>query len=152
MSNRVRLRITGLDELRQAIRAYGAQLVEASVDAVSDAVEDTVLKARFLAPVGTYPAGAKRKGGRLRESIRGSVRADVYGARGTVRATAPHAGLIEFGTVKMKAKPFLVPTAIRNRRRMNAALAKAVQDLAPDGLGRPTLTGEGPAMPRLGLD
>lgn len=151
MSNRVRLRITGLQELRHAVKAYGDALVRESVAAVEDAVDDTVLMARHLAPVGTYSARSGRVGGTLRDSIRGTVKTDGYAVRGTVRAHAPHAHLIEFGTQRIKRKPFLIPPAIRNRKRLNAALRAAVLRHAPDGLGRPRITGEGPATPVIGI-
>lgn len=158
MANRVRVRVTGLKELRRAMQLYGQRLVQASLEAVTDATEDTVIKARFLAPVGAYPPGATtragnpRRPGTLRDSIRGSVTATPYGARGTVRATAPHAHLVEFGTVRADAKPFLVPAAIGNRRRLNRQLTQAVRTHAPEALGRPRITGEGPSLPELSND
>lgn len=141
MANRVRLRITGLAELRQAVADYGERLVQASVDAVTAATEATVRDARAAAPVGVYPPSARRQGGALRDSIEGTVSTTAYGARGVVRARAPHAHLIEFGTVRAAATPFLVPAAITARRTMQRALAQAVQDEAPEGLGRPRVTG-----------
>lgn len=143
MGNRIRLRITGLSELRHAVKAYGEQLVASAVDAVKDAVEDTVIKARYLAPV---------KSGTLRDSIKGGVSTDGYSVRGTVRATAPHAHLIEFGTQRIAKKPFLVPPAVQNRRRLNSALAANVRRLSPDGLGAPRISGEGPGTPGIGID
>jgi HK97 gp10 family phage protein len=143
MANRVRLRITGLDELRHAVKAYGQQLVASSVDAVTDAVEDTVIKARYLAPVKT---------GELRDSIKGSVATDGYSVRGTARATAKHAAIIEFGTQRVAKKPFFLAPAIANRQRLNRALGAAVRRLSPDGLGTPRITGEGASTPGVGID
>lgn len=143
MGNRLRLRVTGIKELQHAVKAYGQRLVSAAVDAVTDAVEDTAIKARYLAPVKT---------GKLRDSIKASVSTDGYSVKGTVRAAAPHAHLIEFGTQRVKKKPFLVPAAIRNRKRLNEALRASVVQLSPDGLGTPRITGEGPATPRVTID
>lgn len=143
MANRVRLRITGISELRHAIKAYGDRLVSASVAAVAAAVKDTVADARAAAPVKT---------GRLRDSITGTVQTDGYSVRGTVRAKAPHAHLIEFGTQRVAKKPFLVPAAVRHRRQMNEALASAVRTHAPDALGTPRMSGEGPGTPRVSID
>ena len=143
MANRARLRITGIDELRHAVKAYGSALVAASVNAVTEAVAATVTAAQAAAPVKT---------GALRDSIVGAVQTDGYSVRGTVRATAPHAHLIEFGTQRVQKKPFLIPAAIRQRRRLNAELASAVTRLAPEGLGTPRITGEGPGTPGVSID
>lgn len=143
MANRARLRITGLDELRHAIKAYGQALVNASVEAVGDAVAGTVSDAKAAAPV---------KSGRLRDSIAGAVTTDGYSVTGTVRATAPHAHLVEFGTQRITKRPFLVPAAIRQRKRLNQALATAVRTHAPEALGTPQITGEGPGTPRVSND
>jgi hypothetical protein len=144
MANRARLRITGISELRHAVKAYGAQLVASSVEAVRDAVEDTVLKARFL---------AREKSGKLRASLTGKVSTDGYRVRGTVQATAtddegyPYPVLLEFGSQRITKRPFLVAPAIRNRQRMNRALRAAVLEHAPAALGTPRITGEGPGTP-----
>lgn len=141
MGNRLNLRLSGVSELRHAITAYGARLVQASVDAVTDATEDTVLKARYLAPVKT---------GELQRSITGRVTTDGYSVTGTVRAAAKHARVVEFGTQRTQKKPFLLAPAIQNRRRLTRTLQSAVVTHAPDGLGTPTVTGEGPVTPGIG--
>jgi HK97 gp10 family phage protein len=143
VANRLRLRLTGFDELRHAVKAYGKHVVSDAVDAVSDAVEDTVAMARYQAPF---------KSGKLRDSISGTVRTDGYSITGTARATAPHAHLIEFGTARITKKPFLVPAAVRNRKRLNQDLVAAVVRRAPDGLGTPKISGEGPGTPGIGID
>jgi hypothetical protein len=100
--------------------------------------------ARYLAPVKT---------GTLRDSITGTVRTDGYSITGTVRATAsPRAHLVEFGSARITKKPFLVPAAIRNRKRLNQDLVAAVVRRAPDGLGTPKISGEGPGTPGIGID
>jgi hypothetical protein len=143
VANRLRLRITGLSELRHAVKAYGQALVSASVDAVQDAVEDTVAQARSLAPVKT---------GELRDSITGSVATDGYSVRGTARATAKHASIIEFGTQRVAKKPYLLAPAIANRKRLNRELSDAGRRLSPDGLGTPRISGEGPSTPGVSVD
>jgi HK97 gp10 family phage protein len=147
MANRIRLRITGLQELQRAVQAYGDRLVQASVQAVTDAVTETVTEARAAAPVGQYPPTSKKKAGTLRDSIVGEVTADAYGASGRVRATAPHAHLLEFGTQRMDAQPFFVAPAIAARRRLTTSLARTVQTAAPEGLGRPRVTGDTGGVP-----
>jgi hypothetical protein len=110
VANRLRLRLTGFDELRHAVKAYGKHVVADAVDAVSDAVEDTVATA------------------------------------------SPRAHLVEFGSARITKKPFLVPAAIRNRKRLNQDLVAAVVRRAPDGLGTPKISGEGPGTPGIGID
>ena len=143
MSNRLRLRIAGLDELRHAVKAYGQKLVSSSVDAVSDVVAATEAQAQAAAPF---------KSGKLRRSIKGSIKTDGYSIRGTVRATAPHAHLIEFGTQRIAKKPFLVPAAIANRRKLTERIRSNIVKHAPEGLGTPRLTGDGPSTPGMGID
>jgi hypothetical protein len=148
MANRLRLRITGIEELRHAVKAYGSKLVSGAVADVTDAVEDTVIKAQYL---------ARFKTGKMRNSIKGAVKTDGYSVRGTVSVTAtadgfPYPALQEFGSARVSKKPFLVPTAIRNRRRLNAALRSRVIETAPAALGKPRITGEGPGMPGVFID
>lgn len=143
MGNRARLRITGINELRRAVKEYGEALVSAAQAAANDAMDNTIAEARAAAPVET---------GALRDSIVGTLTLSAHSARGTVKAKAPHAHLIELGTQRIKPHPFLVPAAIRNRRKMTEALAAAQRTLAPDGLGTPRITGAGPAMPGVSVD
>lgn len=150
MSNRLRLRITGLQELRHAIKAYGEAVVRDAVEAVTDAVDDTAMKAKYL---------ARKKSGRMQASVTGRVSTDGYRVRGTVRVTAtspddsyPYPVLQEFGSARIAKAPFLVPPAIRNRRRLNRELRASVVTRAPEALGTPTIVGDGPATPRMGID
>lgn len=143
MANRAKLRVTGLDELRRAIHLYGEALVRTAVEEVTDATEDTAIKAAFFAPV---------HDGDLRASYRATVKVDAHGATGTVRSTLAYSHLIEFGSARItKRTPHLVPSAIRNRQRLNARLAQAIQQRAPDGLGRPAVRGDGPSTPTITL-
>ena len=138
MANRLGLRMTGLSELRHAVTAYGQAVVSDAQGAVTDAVEATVAQARAAAPVLT---------GALQRSITGTLKHDGYSLRGIVRAAAPHAHLLEFGTERVRKRPFLIPSAILNRRLLNARLTSSVQRRSPDGLGTPRLTGEGASTP-----
>jgi HK97 gp10 family phage protein len=148
MANRLRLRITGIEELRHAVKAYGNRLVASAIDSVTEATTDTVEQSRALASVKT---------GKMRDSIKGTVKTDGYSITGTVRVTAtadgvPYPALIEFGTSRIAKKPFLVPTAIRNRRILNQKLSASVVHYAPDGLGTPKIIGEGPATPEITIE
>ena len=144
MANRAKLRVTGLDELRRAIHLYGERLVRTAVEEVTDAAEDTAIKAAFFAPVDD---------GDLRASYRASVKIDAHGATGTTRSTLAYSHLIEFGSARIVNRtPHLVPSAIRNRRRLNERLARAIQQYAPEGLGQPAVHGDGPATPLVAID
>jgi HK97 gp10 family phage protein len=71
--------------------------------------------------VGEYPATDT---GELIASIAVEIDADKLGA--SVQATAPHAEYLEFGTSKMRARPFLQPSAEATRPRMRAFLRKVL--------------------------
>jgi HK97 gp10 family phage protein len=135
--------MTGLKELRHAVKAYGQNLVAEAVDAVTDATEDTAIHARYLAEVDT---------GKLRDSITASVTTDGYAVWGVVNARARHASFVEGGTEDTPKKPFLAPPAIRNQKRLQQRLKEQVVKLAPDGLGSPRIVGETPATPRVWFD
>jgi hypothetical protein len=151
--NTLRLKITGVDELRHAVKRYGGAVVCGAADAVAETVEATIAEARAAAPVGVYPAGwTDRQPGRLRDSIRGTVRTDGYSITGRVRVGVPYAATIEYGSERSKKVPFLSPAAIANRRKLNGKLRKVVIEHAPEGLGTPRITGEGPATPVMGID
>lgn len=74
--------------------------------AVSDTTKAIRDAARSRAPVRT---------GALKKSI--TSRVDKRRAKGTVQAKARHAHLIEFGTSKMDARPFMLPAAEAERSR-----------------------------------
>lgn len=69
--------------------------------------------------VGEYPATDT---GELIASIAVEIDTNKLGA--SVQATAPHAKYLEFGTSKMRARPFLQPSAEATRPRMKAFLRK----------------------------
>ena len=138
----MRLKITGLDELRDAIAVYGERLVSEGAAAVEEAVRGTIADARNAAPVGNYPANWKRKpGGYLKSRIGGEVKADRYGVIGRAWVRAYYAGVLEFGSKRIKARPFFIPYAVARRRAMNARIRRAVVDAAPRELA-PSVTGE----------
>jgi len=152
--NRVQLKIKGLDDLRHAVRQYGAALVDGVVEAVRVAVDDTVTSAKAAAPVGRYPAtwNRKRAPGHLRDSIDGRISTSGYAVTGRVRARAGYAHLIEFGSERIDAHPFLTPAAIREQRELNARLRRVVIEKAPPGLGKPRVRGEGPGTPKVSIE
>jgi len=148
---RAELKLSGVEDLRGACRQYGAALVAAAIRAVEDTVNTVEARARAAAPVGRYPATwSKRKPGRLRDSIKGTVTTDGYIVIGRVRAGAHYAGIVEFGSERVAPHPYLQPAAIAERRKLNARLAALVVELAPEGLGQPQITGEGPATAGVG--
>lgn len=138
--NTVRLKVTGVQELVAAARAYGQAVITDARAAVDAAVMGTARDAQAAAPVET---------GELRDSIGGSVTIDPYGAVGEVRARAYYASFVEFGTEDTPKHPFFIAAAIRHRRNLTRAQIASVQRRAPDGLGRPRITGDGPGLPDL---
>ena len=108
---RAATRIDGLDELRKTLRdvspAEGARIGRRTVTRIAREVRDAV---RQRAPVQT---------GSLRRSIKskrtrgrpGEAEAEVYVDRSGGRSgSGYHWHLLEFGTRKMPAQPFTVPT------------------------------------------
>ena len=103
-----------------------------------------------LSPVGQYPKGSGRVGGRLRGSITHAVASggstpknpakagdavsrptdDVTLHVGTNVEYAPH---VEYGTVRMRAQPFLRPALDNNRKAMQALYAQELQRGLRDG-------------------
>lgn len=138
--NRLALKVTGIAELAQAARNYGRAVVD---DATRDAerIATAMTRAqRAAAPVDT---------GTLRDSIVAEVELDPYGARVTGRARARHASFVEHGTEDTPKQPFFYDHAIRARRQLSEAQARAVRERAPAGLGTPTITGTTP-LPQVG--
>ncbi len=115
--------IEGVDELNRALRALPELLaVRVQGDGLIAAARVVRDEAKTLVPVKT---------GSLRDSIRASRRAQtvdtfrgrkrVPGGAAQVRAGgkgARHAWLVEFGTVKTAAHPYLEPALNGNRSRL----------------------------------
>ena len=93
----VSLNVKGLDEAIDAIIRISKGLGPVATATLNEIAEGVVEQAQGLAPVKT---------GRLRASIGITAQGDNFVE---VSATAPYAGYVEFGTIKMSPRPFMRP-------------------------------------------
>lgn len=117
--------ITGVDELRARLRRLPELVRPHIAQAHAATGEQLVAGAQARAPKFT---------GRLREKLSARVSAD--GARVNISLETPRPFYwywVEFGTSKMAARPFLLPTVDAERSahvsRLEAAIGRAVQAL-----------------------
>lgn len=158
MANYVEVKITGLRELTEALKAFGPKLARNGIRAATYAGAKVVRDAaRASHPAFTSRSGqleaniiaAKRRGNNEKEAIyRVTVRGKVkkyantaanrrrrrVGKRYTVEGPAFYGKFLEFGTSRMGAHPFLRPAFLANSdnalEAMKARLAKAVSQAA----------------------
>lgn len=141
--NRLGFKVTGLQELSAAVANYGREIVADAQLAMGVAVSHAISDAKAAAPVDT---------GALRNSIKGEVGIDPYGATGAIRASVRYASFVEFGTEATQPKPFLLNAAMHARKRLIDAQVASVARRAPEGLGRPTITNTAGVTPAVGSD
>jgi len=98
---------------KSRIMARLEDLTQAAQQAVGHAAEEAAGAARELAPVDS---------GELRRSI--SVR-QISPLETAVVAAAPHAAMVEFGTSRSAAQPFMLPAAQMQRARLSQHMQKA---------------------------
>ncbi|WP_425152892.1 HK97-gp10 family putative phage morphogenesis protein [Candidatus Palauibacter sp.] len=126
--------------METSIEVEGLSAVAAAMDALPGLVAERVqgdglaAAARVVRDEARETAAFTDRTGRLRASIRSGRRAEVVdtgrgrkrvpGASAVVEVRAPHAHLIEYGTVRAPAHPFLEPAVIATRtRQLSAAVA-----------------------------
>lgn len=90
------------------IRQMERALAMAAGEALQEAAQGAALDARARAPVDS---------GALRQGI--EIRALSNGAQAVV-STAPHGAMVELGTRRMAARPYLLPAAEAARAPFNA--------------------------------
>lgn len=123
------LRIDGLTELREALKALPPELVRESGVIVHAQAEAA---AREIA--GAYPVHT----GNLRDHLRIEIHGDAVSASAKIRNTAKHAWMFEHGTGprrwasgkstgRMPAGRVFIPIAMQRRRIMLAALIDLVE-------------------------
>jgi HK97 gp10 family phage protein len=125
MPGRFSFNIRGADDLARTLKELGPRLARKhGQKAVREGLKPVLAEARRLVPVDT---GALKRSLRVRNKR--SRRRDAVGAE--VSATAPHAHLVEFGTVKMAPQPFLRVALDANRQevldRMAEQLARGIE-------------------------
>lgn len=107
-----------IDIRKNRLPEIAKRAAQVAADVIRETVDGIATDARGRAPVDT---------GELRDSIAGRV---INQNAGEVVATADHASYVEYGTVKMPAQPYLHPAADAARPKFEAAVAKALADLA----------------------
>lgn len=133
--------ILNLDELRRELRDLPRELVDEGGAIVRRAADQAADAIRLAYPLG--PPGRRRKGvpiipGNLRKGVRVKHESTAFGTVSTVRSTAQHAHLYEYGTQTrqtslgydrgaMPARPTFVPIAIRVRHQMYEELIGLLQ-------------------------
>jgi len=135
----------GLPELRAALRALPRQLAGDATAYIRAAAHGTG------ATVGAhYPVGPRRKGkpgGTLKSRVKVTEEVSAFGAIATVRSTAPHASLFEYGTGarsyrgwnrgRMPAGRTMARAAIPRRRAMYQQLIALVRRAGFEVTGTP---------------
>ena len=136
--------LQGLRELEQSIEAMPAGLHAQVMGAATQAMAREVAKeARKLVPVRT---GALKKSIRVRR-FRERFRGRQYRSAAGVYAGGPsarHAPLIEYGSSRAAARPFIRPAIMNTRSAQHAAFARSAA-LTFERLTRQLATGTGPA-------
>lgn len=116
MSKLTTMQVTGLDDLRETLGAVAPNeannILRATVHGIAGQVRDA-MKGRV-----------KRLSGALAKSIkavrRGSPAPNVHVSDVRIGATAPYGLMLEFGTSKTPAQPYIVPTVEEMRPTMPA--------------------------------
>jgi len=130
--------LEGMDELDAAIQAAVKALSPDVVEPILQKGAETIAdEARSRAPVGPT--------GNLRRSIVGKGlkrRMNILGVRTDMPASAlaainyrrgPHAHLLEFGTVKMSARPFFGPAVAARLNEVKQQIAEDIQTAVKEG-------------------
>lgn len=122
--------ITGLEAMRRHLDALSAAARSATAAALSDVAQGVAAEIRATLDQAT--SGASLPGappadpsGRLAASV--SVDTDPDAARSVVTVSAPLAQFLEFGTVRMAARPFLRPAVLRAHGTAKARLAQTLR-------------------------
>ncbi len=111
----VTLKITNQAAFDRSLEALKKKIIEGVAQTLAESAEALAENAKARAPFKT---------GELRESI--SVEASEDGLLLEVIADAPHAPLVEFGTRKLPAQPFMVPAAEEEFPKIREALIKTL--------------------------
>lgn len=140
----VTIRLTGFKELELGLERWGAEVQQRFVDELETVKDETVAELQRVCPVG--PEDLDHPPGTLRASIMGRLEqphSQVPGMR--IRATAPHAWLVEHGHQgphPAPPHPWFVPVVVEARKRLNAAAVKMLEQPLPElGPGTPTVRG-----------
>lgn len=117
MATRVSIGLSGADAALAKIRAYGAKKRGEFEAIIATSALEIESDAKALAPVDS---------GRLRASIRANFENRL---KVTVGTPVEYAPFVEFGTVRQRAQPFLIPAIEANRERFIRNLKAAIYSL-----------------------
>ena len=132
----VEVTLEGTDELIAGLYKLGERIAKAAESrALKEGGEILRQEMHGRAPVGLKRLAGKRfvETGKLRESITVSrVKSKDDGVRyvevGPSKETAWRAKFIEYGTVKMRAKPFMAPAVEAKRKEVYAKIAEVLRN------------------------
>ena len=113
------IRLEGKEELDRKLKKMAESIGYENMEKIlMESAVEVRNALKEAAPVG--PTGNLRRSMIAKAMPKGSVPVVIAGID---RKIAPHAHLVEFGTVKMSAKPFFRPTWDRLRTKVNKDIA-----------------------------
>src|SRR5712692_10290859 len=116
MSLRLNIRTTGIKQVVDEFRGFNSRLTDAVTSSLGDAANEIANLAQRYAPVRT---------GALRDSINAEQTGPMsYG----ISADAEYATFVEFGTIRMLARPFMRPAVIEGNQLILEAAYEAIQE------------------------
>lgn len=118
----ININITGADAAADILMEAAEQIRENLTRGLAEAGEIVVSEAKAICPVST---DATRPGGPHGE-LRASINKSVSGNSCTVGTNTEYAPYVEFGTCKMAAQPFLVPSLLNNVDEVTEAIKRAI--------------------------
>ena len=144
----MKMRLTGTDELRRALREFGinadrelAQIVKGTAQNIRTHAIKSIQRGtksgvvyEKASPKRTHKASAPGEApatdtGRLANSIN----ANIEGKKAEIVADTQYAGWLEFGTQSIKPRPFMFPAMEQERPKWEARLNRIV-DAAAKGI------------------
>lgn len=114
----IRMNVDGLEQVLRGIDRFNVDMTMRVRAAVREGGKELLKEAR---------KGVKRDTGNLRRNIKLRVSRDGFTAWVTVRRAGFYGHFLEFGTIKMHAKPFMSPAAQNTRARYQIRMRNAVR-------------------------
>ena len=124
----VRFRAPGLDALRRRLAALPAEAEAAVRPAMEGVAEDVAAAVRASLVAGAGPSAPGHAPHDPSGRLAASVSATATDGGSAVTVAAPEAVALEYGTLRMAARPFLRPAAQRAGPGALARLAAALRD------------------------
>jgi hypothetical protein len=139
VSDRLSLTVDGVDEFIAACRAMDVELRQETAQLVASEAPGVEARTKAATPIAAdahhgHPPGALRRGVRVR----------VDDLTMEVRSAAPHAHLVEFGSVRWAGHPTFFQATNAERRAFRARVLGIVRRPRPQvGDGTPTIDDTG---------